>query len=592
MKVQRNRSQKPNRMNQLIITPSASRAAEAKNATTRRKIMFVTRYFLLRISAATSMVLLAVQPLGAQTSGDKSESERLERLERAVEQLQKRNAELEQEVGSLKKQAASGHAVLAEGATKTQTTYDGKTYVEKTVPVEKTSGEKWKLSTPITELELYGDVRLRYEYRGGQTDDNSPLAKAANGVAGRDDWQERERELYRLRLGLRGTLLDDWFFGIRLETSQNPRSTNVTFGDDTSGSATAANNGPFSKVSDGINVGQAYVGYRGFPDITLIGGRMPNPLVSTLMVWDPDINPEGLAEQWKHSFVFGSVGGESPQSYSKDGKSVAPVAAASEPWLKLDLFANFTQFVYDGTPMENPLGPRPTTTQPGTTGRQLIPNTNAFLLAWQAGAKFNFPETFYFQLAPTIYNYTGDGAAFNIHFQGGSPAVTNAASLAENQTGINSLLVFDMPMEVGWKVGTLPMRIFGEFAENLDGDDRAIAAGHAGSGDQRYAYQVGVGVGQLKKKHDWEIDAWWQHSEQYALDPNLIDNDIFDARLNLQGVIARVGYMLSDAVSVNLTYNYGWHIDDSLGTGGNGGAIGINPLDQYQLLQADLNIKF
>src|ERR1700747_3810122 len=32
-----------------------------------------------------------------------------------------------------------------------------------------TSAGKWKLSTPITELELYGDTRLRYEYRGGRT---------------------------------------------------------------------------------------------------------------------------------------------------------------------------------------------------------------------------------------------------------------------------------------------------------------------------------------------------------------------------------------------------------------------------------------
>ena len=76
-----------------------------------------------------------------------------------------------------------------------------------------TSGGKWKLSSPITEIELYGDVRFRYQYNGGQTGDNSPLARPANGVAGKDDWQERERERYRLRLGLRGTLVDDWFFG-------------------------------------------------------------------------------------------------------------------------------------------------------------------------------------------------------------------------------------------------------------------------------------------------------------------------------------------------------------------------------------------
>jgi len=545
--------------------------------------MLMTEYLLPRISIAISMAVLITQPLGAQTS---SESERLEKLERAVEQLQKRNAELEQEVKSLKKQTASQPA--AEGKAKTQFTSDGKTYVEKTVTVEKTSAEKWKLSTPITELELFGDVRLRYEYRGGQTDDDSPLAKPANGVAGHDDWQERERERYRLRLGLRGILADDWFFGVRLETSQNPRSTNVTFGDDTSTSS-AGGGGPFAKGSDGINVGQAYLGYRGFHDITLTGGKMPNPLISTWMVWDPDINPEGLAEQWKHSFSIGS-GGAAPQSYSKDGKTVATAPPAA-PFLKIDVFATFGQFIYDDANPENPLGPRSTTTQPGSNGHQLIPNTDAFLLAWQVGAKFTFPKTLYAQIAPTVYNYTGNGDTFNIHFQGGDLNLSNSASMAQNQTGINSLLVFDMPMEVGWKLGQLPMRLFADFAVNLDGDDRALAAGHPDKGDQRYAYQVGVGIGQLKAKHDWQVDVYWQHSEQYSLDPNLIDNDIFDARLNMEGVGVRAGYALSNAVSFNLSYLYGWRIDNSLGTGG-ANDIAINPLDQYQLLQADLNIKF
>src|SRR5436853_2356272 len=79
---------------------------------------------------------------------------------------------------------------------------------ELTKQVSETSGGKWKLSTPITELEIYGDIRLRYQYNGGQTDDNSPLGAHVNGIAGKDDWQERERERerYRLRLGLRGTL--------------------------------------------------------------------------------------------------------------------------------------------------------------------------------------------------------------------------------------------------------------------------------------------------------------------------------------------------------------------------------------------------
>ncbi|PYL92827.1 MAG: hypothetical protein DMF14_02585, partial [Verrucomicrobia bacterium] len=85
------------------------------------------------IIAAVALVLPAVQPLGAQTASD---SARLEKLEQAVDQLQKRNAELESEVKSLKKQTASAPQPAAPGKTKTQITWDGKTYVEKTVAAE------------------------------------------------------------------------------------------------------------------------------------------------------------------------------------------------------------------------------------------------------------------------------------------------------------------------------------------------------------------------------------------------------------------------------------------------------------------------
>jgi hypothetical protein len=444
-----------------------------------------------------------------------------------------------------------------------------------------TSAGKWKLSTPITELELYGDARLRYEYRGGRT---------AGDVAPANDWLERQRERYRLRIGLRGVLADDWFFGIWLETSQNPRSTNVTFGDDTSttsGTSTTFN-GPFAKNSDGINVGQVYLGYRGFKDITLTGGKMPNPLVTTLMTWDADINPEGAAEQWKHSFTFNFGGGgveQAQQTYDKENKNLA-ITKTSEPWkLKVDLFANFGQFIYDDVNPENPLGARK------TSGGRLVPQTDAWLLAWQVGARFTFPNYIYAQFAPTLYNYPGNGDTFNGHFVGGDPALSNSDSLSTNQVGINSLLVFDMPMEIGWKIGELPFRIFGDFAVNFEGNERATAAGFPNKGNQRYAYQIGAGVGQLKAKHDWQLQAFWQHTEQFSLDPNLVDSDFFDSRVNMEGVVVQAGYALSDAVIFNLSYGYGWRADESLGTGGIGD-IGINPLDKYQIFQADLNVKF
>src|SRR5207249_12327578 len=91
---------------------------------------------LVRIGISLPLFLLVIQPLRAQTSGGNSESERLQKLERAVEQLQKRNAELEKEVSSLKKQSTQSSTAGVPGKTKTVVTYDGKTYVEKSVPVE------------------------------------------------------------------------------------------------------------------------------------------------------------------------------------------------------------------------------------------------------------------------------------------------------------------------------------------------------------------------------------------------------------------------------------------------------------------------
>jgi Putative porin len=444
-----------------------------------------------------------------------------------------------------------------------------------------TAAGKWKLSAPITELELYGDVRLRYEYRGGRLPSNN------QGDFGQDhlnDWYERHRERYRLRVGLRGTLADDWFFGLRLETSASNRSTNVTFGGESSG-------GPFAKGDDGIFVGQAYFGYTGFPDFKLTGGRMPQPLITTSMLWDDDINPEGLAEQWKHTFTFdfGGGGGEAVQSYSKEGyskegKSVIAAHAAEPFKLKLDVFANFAQYVYDDENPENPIGPDPTlpSNTPGGQAGQKIPTTDAFMMAWQVGARLTFPNSVYVQLAPTLYNYTGNGDTFNIHYNGDPGG---------NQTGINSLLVFDLPAEVGWKLWDLPMRVFGEFADNIEGHDRAQAAGHPDHTGQHYAWMIGGAIGQLKAKSDWEIRAWYQYAGQFALDPNLVDSDIFDSRVNEKGVAVKAGYMLADSISLNLTWAYSWRINGSLGTGGSGD-IPINPLDQYQIFQADMSVKF
>ena len=104
----------------------------------------LTKKILMRAAAGglVAIISLAAQPLWAQTS---SESQQIQELKREL-------AELKQEVNSLKKHEATGPSVVPGGPTKTEVVYDGKTYVEKSVPLEKSAADKWKLSTSITEI--------------------------------------------------------------------------------------------------------------------------------------------------------------------------------------------------------------------------------------------------------------------------------------------------------------------------------------------------------------------------------------------------------------------------------------------------------
>ena len=157
-----------------------------------------------QISTVVSMlVLTTIQPLTAQTP---SESKRLEKLERAVEQLQQRNAELEQEVSSLKKHAA----VAPEGKMKTKGFYDGKSYVEKAVVEEE--------KPPIfvvpraSELKLVLGGYIQVNFEGGDV-------SAFEGRFGQTALDDRFR-LRRARINLTGEFAEQFDFKIEGDFGQ------------------------------------------------------------------------------------------------------------------------------------------------------------------------------------------------------------------------------------------------------------------------------------------------------------------------------------------------------------------------------------
>lgn len=428
---------------------------------------------------------------------------------------------------------------------------------------------KWKLNDAFKNIELFGDLRFRFEHREAET------------VGSESGYRERYR--YSVRIGLRGDLYDDFYYGVRLETAQNPRSPWVTFGDENS----FPYPGPSAKTSDGINVGQAYVGWRPVSWLDLTVGRMPNPIYTTPMIWDSDIQPEGASEKLK--WTLGDI----------------------------DLFATFGQFLYQDVNPDRPITPFFGTVE----GNQ----SDAFMLAWQLGANVRLNKDMSLKVAPVLYNYTGHGqkgGVFGTTFIGeglpngsnyafdpatGRYGVNAANPFAYNQTGINNLMVFEVPGEFNFRLGPYKARIFGDFAMNLEGDERAKAAVNAPGSplthayvNDNIAYQVGFGLGNLglvygqtSKKGSWEARTYWQHVEQYAVDVNLIDSDFLEGRANMEGVFAAFAYSITDGIIATVRYGYGQRINQHLGTGGSNQDIPqVNPINYYNLVQLDLTWRF
>src|SRR5438552_5079858 len=178
--------------------------------------MFITKIVLRAAGGSlAAIVLLAAPSLRGETP---SESERLQKLERAVEQLQKRNAELEQEVSSLKKQTAE---FPAGAKMKTKVNHDGKSYVEKVVVEEEKLPVYVQQRGIELKLVLGGFIQANFEGI-----DVSPF----EGRFGSTALKERFR-LRRARINLTGDFAEQFDFKIEgdFENSDGISSSRTAF---------------------------------------------------------------------------------------------------------------------------------------------------------------------------------------------------------------------------------------------------------------------------------------------------------------------------------------------------------------------------
>ena len=384
---------------------------------------------------------------------------------------------------------------------------------------------KLDISPVVRSMQFYGDVRTRYETRAGD-----------NG-AGTN--QSLDRYRYAVRLGVKGDLTEKWYYGLRLETSSSPRSTWITFGGDTN------NGSPSNKSQDTVNVGQAYFGWRPTDWIDLTLGRMPNPFFTAgVLVWDPDINPEGAAE--KLSFAVND---------------------------RLTVFGNFGQFLYqDNSPAASS----------SSNANLNFESQDQYLIGWQAGASYKFTPDTSIKAALSYYQYNGNP---------GTGTLKGPFYLAGNNTGINDLGIVDVPVELKTKLGDYALTFYADYATNTKGSDRAKAAGQGQYDDQVNAYMLGVGLGSLKKKGDWETRLYWQKTEAFALDTNLVDSDLFDGRTNIEGWYASAAYNFTDAIFTLIRYGTAKPVNDNLRTPG-AGDLSLTNLNSFNLLQMDVGMRF
>src|SRR6201987_5371292 len=153
-----------------------------------------------------------------------------------------------------------------------------------------------KLAPWIQELKLSGDLRLRYQWDEEQAQEPSAapgiptptpspslknptptLTASPNGknhVSTRSCWRSG------LRLNAEMKFDSGLFAGVSL-------STNIC-----SDTQNQAYTGGFQTY--GIYISKAFLGWNGYPGLTLIAGKQDNPFYATDLFWDPNMYPHGF----------------------------------------------------------------------------------------------------------------------------------------------------------------------------------------------------------------------------------------------------------------------------------------------------------
>ncbi|MEO7934548.1 MAG: putative porin [Chthoniobacterales bacterium] len=460
---------------------------------------------------------------------------------------------------------------------------------------QSSSAGKLNISSPVTELKLYGDGRLRYQYDDQQAQ-----------TAGPEHVTQRSRFRYRLRLNADFRLTNNFFGGVQVETGQASDSANETvqpaYGD------------------SGIYINRVFLGLNIGDWATVVAGKQKNPFYTTDLVWDPDISPYGLTESISFDKAFKSEGSAgSPSSYSKDGKTVTSFtgATAGSSWggFKLSLVAG--QLVYE--------------TNNNEAAVDGDAKNDGFQFVGQLVASYEVNSKTSVTFAPgfMIYNAADVGGDIQANnetaFTGASgridanndgiadftqDPVTGAVTVSTgNVSGeTRDLAIVTAPGEFKFPIGSLNGRFYWDFAYNTSGHKRyddvygfglllpsstgvgtpiATTQQRSFTDQDAMAWLAGLEIGAGKGQGAWTIFANYRETGLAAVDPNLNDSDFALGKLNSRGFKFGTTYGISDAVSIALTGFVTYNLDDNLAD-----QFGLANRNAVNTVQFDVNFKF
>ena len=353
----------------------------------------------------------------------------------------------------------------------------------------------------LEKIDFKGNLRLRHDT---QWRDEKGDAK-----------YDRNRERFRLRFGFNAKTSDTTDVGVRLVSGSGfQNTTNQSFDDHGRGK--------------GIFIDRAYASWKPLNFLKITAGKHKNPLVASSLVWDSDINPEGISESLNFD-VSDSV----------------------------TIFSNLGQWLIEELKIKDS-------------------DRDPSLLVFQLGAKIKPSKNIKFEFAGTYYdflnldelNWDKDGPMDDTNtFLGYNNKYGQQMIFGNDKKLLNEFQCWELLAKVNIKdVLPVPFSIFGNFIINkgADIDELIEKGGDPGDsdpdklksylGDDRdTGWLAGISVGNKKKKGDIYVKYFYQELEDYAFPAVFVDSDFHGGGTNNKGHYIHGRYLLADNIQARAT---------------------------------------